>query len=74
MLPNIVVKPQSAQDTVHSYFFYPLFLSWVYESGFANFYQGLSPGYKLENQTDAGARSFPVPVADGVPQIAGQIR
>jgi len=29
-------------------------LAWIYESGFANFHQGLSPEQKLQNPTDAG--------------------
>jgi hypothetical protein len=59
---------------MHSQFFYPLLLSWVYENGFANFYQGLSPEKKLENQTGVGSvrRVFLCRLCDGAPQIAGQ--
>jgi hypothetical protein len=53
--------------------FYSLLLSWVYENGFANFYQGLSPEKNLKIKL-VGSASFPVPVTDGVPHIASQIQ
>jgi len=62
---TLLLGQRVCHNAVHRRLFHPWPLSWGYESGLANFYQGLSPEQKLQNP----ARSCPICF---LPPVLGQ--